>query len=202
MLTKVCGLTRTKDLEFLSETSVDMLGFIFAESSPRFLKYKSDFMQELAQIKKRKVGVFVNSPEYFIRAKAELFQLDTIQLHGDEDNNLIQKLAQDYTVIKAVSIDEQTNFSRVNFPDAHYLLFDTKGKHRGGNGIKFNWDILNDYSGEVPFLLSGGIGPEDVSAITQINHPQFAGIDVNSRFETAPGEKNTSLIQEFLTQLR
>lgn len=202
MLTKVCGLTKTNDLRSLSDTPVDMLGFIFAERSPRFLKYQSDFMQQLAKVKKMKVGVFVNSPEYFIRAKAELFRLDAIQLHGDEDNHLIQDLAQDYTIIKAVSIGDNSSFESINYPDAHYLLFDTKGKYRGGNGVKFDWDKLSNYKGNVPFILSGGIGPEDIQQIQKVRHPKFAGIDVNSRFETAPGEKNTQLIQEFLKQLK
>lgn len=202
MLTKVCGLTKTEDLKTLSKSSVDMLGFIFAESSPRFLKYQAEFMKELALLQKKKVGVFVNAPEYFIRAKAELFQLDTIQLHGDEDNKLIQSLAADYSVIKAISISDDTDFTQLHYPDAHFLLFDTKGKHRGGNGIKFNWDMLQKYHGEVPFLLSGGIGPDDVKSIYKIQHPKFAGVDVNSKFEVAPGIKNTQLIQEFLMQVK
>ena len=84
---------------------------------------------------------------------------------------------------------------------ADYFLFDTKGKSVGGNGEKFDWSVLNNYEGKTPFLLSGGIGSDDAERINAFHHPQLAGIDLNSGFETSPALKDPSLLRTFLSQL-
>ena len=82
------------------------------------------------------------------------------------------------------------------------FLFDTKCSSAGGNGEQFDWSILNDYDGDVPFLLSGGIGPDDVEKIKSFNHPKFAGIDLNSCFEIEPGLKDVEKLKKFISQLK
>lgn len=79
-----------------------------------------------------------------------------------------------------------------------YFLFDTKGPSVGGNGEKFDWSILDAYNGDTPFLLSGGIGPDDAERIKSFNHPKCIGIDLNSRFEIEPGIKDTVKLKTFL----
>ena len=83
-----------------------------------------------------------------------------------------------------------------------YYLFDTKTPQYGGSGNQFDWNLLHRYNGPTPFLLSGGINPYSVKALREFRHPYFAGIDINSRFETAPGIKDVERISNFLKELK
>ena len=85
---------------------------------------------------------------------------------------------------------------------ADFLLFDTKCPTAGGSGRQFDWTALDSYDGSLPFLLSGGIGPDDADRIAGLCHPMMAGIDINSRFETAPAVKDATLIGRFIGRLR
>ena len=84
----------------------------------------------------------------------------------------------------------------------NYFLFDTKCQQYGGSGNQFDWSILHAYNGNVPFLLSGGINPYSAKALREFHHPRLAGYDLNSRFETKPGRKDTERIRLFLNELR
>jgi phosphoribosylanthranilate isomerase len=84
---------------------------------------------------------------------------------------------------------------------ADYFLFDTKGKCVGGNGEKFDWSVLSSYRGETPFLLSGGIGPDDAERVKAFRHPKCVGIDLNSRFEISPAVKDINKLKTFLQSL-
>jgi len=148
------------------------------------------------------VGVFVNESATKVFELADKFKLDYIQLHGDEDQIFCSKIAEKISVIKVFRIDEGFDFSLIEkYTSASYFLFDTQTKHYGGSGKKFNWEKLNKYSGKTPFLLSGGIGPNDVDQILAISHPQFVGIDINSKFESSPGIKDKSLVLPFLFKI-
>lgn len=201
MKVKVCGLKYALNVQEIGGLAIDYAGFIFVQESPRNVDYASALMLAMNKLSCKKVGVFVNAPTYFIKAKAELFNLDTIQLHGDESPYQIDALAKDYEVIKVFSVDDGFDFNLDEYQSADYLLFDTKGKKRGGNGTKFKWDILENYKGDTPFILSGGIGPEDSQEILRINHPKFAGIDVNSGFESEPGLKDVKGLKSFIEAL-
>lgn len=201
MKVKVCGLKYTINVQEICDLSQDYAGFIFVAASPRNVSYSPALMLAMNKLKCKKVGVFVNAPTYFIKAKAELFDLDVVQLHGDESSNQIEALAKDYEVIKAFSVDDNFDFNLEAYESADYFLFDTKGRKRGGNGTKFNWDILQYYKGKTPFFLSGGINPEDAEEILKIDHPKFAGIDVNSGFEIEPGLKNVNGLKAFMKVL-
>ena len=106
-------------------------------------------------------------------------------------------------LIKVFRVGEGFDFKRVHRFSAHcaYFLFDTLGKNYGGTGHQFNWSLLQQYDGVTPFLLSGGIGPEDVQAVRNFQHPQLHGIDLNSRFETQPGEKDIAALRAFINGL-
>ncbi len=201
MKIKVCGLKYALNLQEIGELPIDYAGFIFVNQSPRNVDYSPALMLAMNKLNCKKVGVFVNAPTYFIKAKAELFGLNVIQLHGDESAYQIDALSKDYEVIKVFSVGDDFDFDLEQYKNADYFLFDTKGKKRGGNGTKFKWDLLKNYKGETPFILSGGIGPQDVEDIQRINHSKFAGIDVNSGFESEPGLKKTELLKEFIKVL-
>jgi len=133
------------------------------------------------------------------------YKLDGVQLHGSENVKICKQLKEaGLLVLKAFPIAEAYNFKvTVNYEGVcDYFLFDTKTDAYGGSGVKFDWTILDEYKGETPFFLSGGIAADDADAILKIIHPKFAGIDLNSKFEISPGLKNVELLEGFLKQLK
>ena len=154
----------------------------------------------------KRVGVFVDENIEQVKRTAYEYQLDMIQLHGSESPDYIRGLRADVSspaIIKAFNIATKEDFEATKPYEGivDYFLFDTKGPSVGGNGAKFDWTVLADYVGETPFLLSGGIGPDDAARIRSFHHPQLAGIDLNSRFELAPGMKDVSALRKFLNEL-
>ncbi len=179
----------------------DYIGFIFYGQSKR---YVTDFPQIEIPSTIKKVGVFVNETIEEIIEKANKHKLDFVQLHGNETPEFCSALsAKNIKIIKAFSVDENFDFSATKpFEKCISLfLFDTKGNNYGGNGIKFNWELLQNYTGKTPFLLSGGISKNDSAEIKNFKHPAFLGIDINSGFELEPGLKNIKEIKEFKSLL-
>lgn len=178
-----------------SQFSIYMMGFIFWPRSSRYVSERPAYLPQKA----KRVGVFVNEDLEQLRHLAEDFALDIIQLHGSESPEYAQQL-RDWKVIKAFNIATKEDFEATKPYEgiADYFLFDTKGKSVGGNGEKFNWSLLADYVGETPFLLSGGIGPDDAARIKAFHHPRCIGIDLNSRFECSPGVKDIQKLSTFL----
>lgn len=175
----------------------DYIGFIFYDKSKRFV---ADFPQIEFPLTTKKVGVFVNETIEKIIEKANQHRLDFVQLHGNETPEFCEELAtKNLKIIKAFSVDENFDFSATKPIEKHVslFLFDTKGNNYGGNGIKFNWDLLQNYSGKTPFLLSGGISKNDAEKIKKFKHSAFLGIDINSGFELESGLKNIKEIKEF-----
>lgn len=199
----------------------NFIGFIFYHKSKRFI---TDFPKVKFPSEIKKVGVFVNEPFKNVIDIVNNYQLDVVQLHGDETPQFCDTLINTFRefggyekkhdselvsesykleIIKAFSVDETFNFEETKPYENYcsYFLFDTKGKHYGGNGVKFNWEILNKYKGRIPFLLSGGISKNDVDEIKKIHHIAFKGVDINSGFEIEPGLKNIEEIKKFKNSL-
>lgn len=205
-LIKVCGLRERHNIEAVAALpGVQWLGFIFYEGSKRCVSAIPKNLTLPAHIKK--TGVFVNETEAFIRKTIQQNGLAIVQLHGTghaaEKPELCQNLRRHAIVVKALSIAHKEDLQAAQKYEGccDYLLFDTKGPAHGGNGTTFNWHVLNHYNGPVPFLLSGGIGPESTEALRNFNHPKWAGIDLNSRFETALAIKNIFLLKSFLKEI-
>ena len=212
MKIKVCGMRDKENIESLIALKPDFIGFIFYHKSKRFATNfpQINFPEEI-----KKVGVFVNENVEEILYKVKKYKLDFVQLHGNETLEYCKNLRHleqsikipskphKFEIIKAFSVDENFNFEQTKLYEnsCRLFLFDTKGTNYGGNGIKFNWKILQKYKGEVSFLLSGGISKEDANEIKKINHPKFKGVDVNSGFETKPGLKNIEELKEFKNNL-
>ena len=179
----------------------DYIGFIFYDKSKRFV---ADFPQIEIPSTIKKVGVFVNETIEEIIEKANKHTLDFAQLHGNETPEYCSALsAKNIKIIKAFSVDENFDFSAIKSFEkcVSIFLFDTKGNNYGGNGVKFNWDLLQNYKGKIPFLLSGGINKNDADEIKKMKHLAFLGIDINSGFELEPGLKNIKEIKEFKSLL-
>ena len=188
----------------------DFLGFIFYENSVR--NYTENTIVSIPKSIK-KVGVFVNErPEKIIKT-IQKYDLNIIQLHGNETESycleLINQLNHNQLntkIIKSFLVDDYFVFQTLNYYQmVDYFLFDTKGILPGGNGTKFNWEILEKYHLEKPYFLSGGIGLDDVSSIKEFLKTPASkhcyALDVNSKFEIEERKKNKEKLQEFKTQV-
>ena len=188
------------------------LGFIFYEGSSRF------FDGQMPQLSKeiKKVGVFVNAPLQYIIEKIEKYDLQAVQLHGEESPAFCEKLKkrcqtdqskEAIKIIKVFSIKDEFNFDILRPYEAvcDYFLFDTKGKLPGGNGYTFDWKVLRDYPSTTPYFLSGGIGIDEMDNVKLfLKRPESKycyALDINSRFEKNPGLKDIALIKEFKDQI-
>lgn len=197
MKIKVCGMRDKENISGLLALKPDYIGFIFYAQSKRFV---ADFPQIEIPSTTKKAGVFVNEVIEEIVEKVQKYKLDFVQLHGNETPEFCEELSmKNIKIIKAFSVDENFDFSATKPFEKHVslFLFDTKGKNYGGNGLKFNWELLQYYTGNTPFLLSGGISKNDSEEIKKFKHPAFLGIDINSGFELEPGLKNIKEIKEF-----
>lgn len=204
MLVKVCGMRESENIEKVAQLGVDMMGFIFYPKSPRFASQSVD--RTAADKNVCRVGVFVNESAGLISDKIQLFDLNAVQLHGNESRELCEQLHEQNSllkVIKAISVSTAGDILKYKeyVGAVDYFLFDTKCKTVGGSGQQFDWQVLENYDGDVPFILSGGIGPEDVERIRIFHHPKCIGIDLNSKFEMEPGLKDVEMLKTFLENI-
>ena len=202
---KVCGITQFKQLQQLEALNIDYGGLIFYKDSPRYMGDKISGKQiKEADFDIKKVGVFVNPSSSDLLDAIDEYGLDIVQLHGNETPEMCEELSAEVEVIKAFRIeDSKANIDKIVEPyDAvcDYYLFDTGGLKEsfGGTGQQFDWGILKKAKIEKPFFLSGGIGPGDAGKVRSFAHPDFFAIDINSKFETAPGVKDMAAILKFL----
>ena len=208
MKIKVCGNKDLSQLKQLSDLGVDYAGLIFYEQSPRYVLNTLNG-KEVRDLKLsiEMAGVFVNASEQEIMKQTEDFGLDIVQLHGDETASFCNRISDHVKVIKVFRIadfDSNVDWLVKEYDEVcDYYLFD-KGSAGlyGGTGQKFNWNLLEKSNIGKPFFLSGGIGIDDIEALQKFRHPFFYGVDVNSKFETAPGIKDMELVKEFVNQLK
>lgn len=209
---KICGMKHPKNIQEVAALQPDYMGFIFYEKTPRF------FNAEIPKISDsiKKTGVFVKAAIAEILSKINEYKLDAIQLHGGESAEFCAELKTvlketNIEIIKVFSVKSEFDFGQLAAFEDHvdYFLFDTKGKHKGGNGETFDWTLLKEYPSEKPFFLSGGIGLEQLedlkkfyAYLTKIGkgHLLYA-VDVNSAFETEPGLKNTEKLKQFVDEI-
>lgn len=205
MKIKVCGMRMPDNIRHVGALPIDWMGFIFYDRSPRYAGEMSPTCLECLPATIRRVGVFVNAAVEEVLKTTEKYALHTVQLHGSEtpdDCHLLRDCGLE--VIKAFSIATKKDLdgtqSYATFCD--YYLFDTKTPLFGGSGTQYDWSLLRDYPGDTPFLLSGGIGSDDVDRIRTFSHPCWAGIDLNSRFEKESGYKNVWQLQQFVEKIK
>mgnify|MGYP002621865456 CR=1 FL=1 len=200
MIIKVCGMRDAENIRKVERLGIDMMGFICWEGSPRHVAEVPAYLPRCPR-----VGVFVDPSMRFVRERVEAFGFSHVQLHGCESPEFCKEVGEQTKrqVIKAISLNTSEDLDAASRYEgcADLLLFDTKCPTCGGSGRKFCWDILSDYRGPLPFLLSGGIGPEDAERLRQFHHPKCIGLDINSRFEVAPGIKDIEAISRFIKSL-
>ena len=194
----------------VAQLGVDMMGFIFYPKSPRYASHvvaRTDADRNVCR-----VGVFVNDSISNMLDKIHSFSLNAVQLHGNEPRETIENLRAtidpdikpNIRIIKAISVSSAEDIQKYKeYAGAVDLfLFDTKCKTVGGSGEQFDWQVLQQYDGETPFLLSGGIGPEDVERLKAFQHPKCIGIDLNSKFEIEPALKDVEKLRKFLLKVK
>ena len=200
---KVCGMREPDNIRDVAALGVDWIGMIFWPGSPRCVAAPPDCPPGGPA----RVGVFVDATADDIAAHVADYGLSLVQLHGQEPPAFVaglrRVLGPSVGVVKAVSVSSRADVAvcRQYEPYVDYFLFDTRCPTVGGSGRQFDWSVLAAYEGARPFLLSGGIGPDDAARVARFSHPRCAGIDVNSRFETAPARKDVAALERFLKSL-
>lgn len=204
---KVCGMRDPGNIrQLVRETQPDWMGLIFYERSPRFVA--DGCAETIRSIKIKKVGVFVNEGEAETLRKTQDFGLSALQLHGNESVDFVQKLAEktDCEIWKVIPVQRSIDWRSLEgyLPFVHKFLFDTATLNHGGSGKKFDWTVLQTYPFDKGFLLSGGLDEESVEGIITLKKElsQLVGVDLNSRFEQAPGLKDIEKINRFKQKLK
>ena len=204
MKIKICGLRDMANIKDVATYNPDYMGFICYDRSPRYISDMHVKTFNSLSPKIIKTAVFVNETAGNIDQLIEKFGFDAIQLHGNESPEFCESFKNKVTVIKAFGVDDSFDFAQLDAykNSVDYFMFDTRTDKHGGSGQVFNWNILNKYTLEIPFFLSGGLSLENLPAIKQIKHPAFYAVDLNSRFEIEPGLKDINRLKQAFELLR
>ena len=203
---KICGMSEGENIMEIASLLPDYLGFIFYKKSARYFE---GIIPEISKSIKR-TGVFVNETIDEILTKISQYDLQAVQLHGNESPEFVRllrnEIGDNIEIIKAFAVDYDFNFERIKDFENHcdYFLFDTKGKLPGGNGEKFDWNLLSKYTGTKSIFLSGGIGMDDLENFKNIKKINFRiqGFDFNSKLELKPGLKSSELAKNVIQEIR
>ncbi len=209
MRVKVCGIAEEEQLKKLHEIGATFGGLIFYPKSPRYVLRHMTTSQVKKENNINKVGVFVNATIEEVLHMVDECRLHMVQLHGDESPRYCEKIADYISVVKAFRVSESDN---IQWRIQEYMgvcdmfLFDTEGAGYGGTGKKFNWDKLKNVQVGKPYFLSGGIEPGDAQRLkdfaAQPEAKALFAVDINSKFETAPGHKDLEKVQSFIKGLQ
>lgn len=228
MKIKVCGMRDADNIRAVSDLGADMIGFIFWKGSPRYVQMISssagtipDYSEERLAKRQNKsvpperperVGVFMDDMPQNIVTRVYNYDLDYIQLHGSESRIMIENLRStlvpdiknNIKIIKTLSIRSKDDIEAYKEYEGivDMFLFDTKMSLTGGSDEQFNLALLDEYKGKIPFLLGGGISLRDTERLRRISHPLFAGVNLNSKFETEPGMKDIDKLRTFIEEIR
>ena len=217
MKIKVCGMKYPENISSVAALQPDYLGFIFWAPSPRSFSGDIPPLPETVM----KVGVFVDAPLGTVLEKVKEYNLQLIQLHGKETAAYCESLRKELEkirarkddkltvagIVKAMAVGPDFSFEALTaYRDVvDYFLFDSKGPLPGGNGFGFDWEQLRDYTLDIPFFLSGGIGLQEVDRLREFLKTPVAAkchaIDVNSAFEQKPGLKDVQALQLFIEKI-
>lgn len=209
MKIKVCGMRQPENIDAVAGLGIDYMGFIFYPKSPRYITdLQPGTICRLKSLGVEPVALFVDEPLEKVTEIMDRYGFSTAQLHGNEGAEYCASLRnKGYNVIKAIGVLTETDLGRWReYQDvADMLVIDTKTPGKGGSGKKFDWEMLSQAEIGMPFLLSGGIGPEDADAVKSLYSNlkgTMVGVDLNSRFEIAQGLKDITLLSNFINQLK
>ena len=199
---KICGLTRTEDIEMVNEFLPDYIGFVFAKSRRQVSAEQAKELKNKLRPAIKAVGVFVNEKPENIAEIANQGIIDLIQIHGDEDAAYcaqLRKLTQ-APIIKVVRVEREDDLAGIEEFDCDYYLFDTlSSKEYGGTGKAFDHSLLHNKEIKKPFFVAGGLNQDNVAAVIEVIKP--FGVDTSGGVET-DGIKDVNKIKEFTKQGR
>ncbi len=184
----------------VEQLGAELIGLIFYPLSSRYVTELPSYMPINAKV----VGVFVDATIEFIKEHIERFNLSYVQLHGNESPKFCKEVMElGVQVIKAISVESRDDINNLSGykKSCNLFVFDTKCKEYGGSGKQFNWEVLKEYNGSTPFLLSGGIDLESIEKVKNFSHPMLYGYDINSRFESEPAVKDCERIKLFINKI-
>ncbi len=199
---KVCGITRKIDALDAAGLGVDMLGFVFYNKSKRYVdpSLVRDIVNELPE-HIEKVGVFVDQTREDVLSIADEASLTALQFHGNEPPEFCGSFPDDYKVIKAFRLKDRESLKRMNDYDTTYYLLDAFTPDTiGGTGHMFDWKLLKDFEILKPFILAGGLTPDNAGLAVKEISPY--GLDVSSGVESSPGKKDLALMKRFFENVR
>ncbi len=193
---KICGIKELENAAQVAALNIDFMGLIFAKSPRQVSLNLAKNLSELIQKNgKKAIGVFVDESDEFIINSALKAKLNGVQIQKSIDKSLFKHLKElNLSVWQVISVGE--NLQIPTEIHADLVLFDTKGALKGGNGVKFNWDLLKNYEGK--FALAGGLGMDN--ALQALEYKPCI-LDINSKVENASGLKDIALIQELLRKV-
>lgn len=208
--TKICGLKNVETIRTAVDAGAHYIGFVFFEKSPRAVT--AGLAAELAKhipTGVKIVGLFVDPEDEDLSKVMSEVPLDMIQLHGKETPDRVAEIAEMYQmpIIKAIPVAEKLDIEQAfDYRGiADIILFDAKPPKNvvttlpGGNGIAFDWEILQDVTLPMPWMLSGGLNPYNVDEAIATCHATM--VDVSSGVEEGPGQKDPNLISAFLNMV-
>lgn len=203
---KVCGMRDVANIAEVGALRPDYVGFIFVESSPRYVEPTLRQEEISLPTTVRRIGVFKDATISKVCAVAREFNLHGVQLHGDESIEYMSAVRRELPsllIIKSVNVSTGDDIAQLSTANELPDLFLLDGKSPG-SGTSFDWDLLAHYVAPVDFLLAGGVGASDLSRIVTLaeRYPRLIGIDINSRVERAPGVKDIQKVKEVLTRLK
>jgi phosphoribosylanthranilate isomerase len=202
---KICGMREPKNVLEVASLELDYMGFIFYPKSPRFIESLNYTVMHLASLHYvEPIPVFADASVTSILHATEIYPFTIVQLHGHETPETCATLRENgLNVIKAISLSDSKDLevTKLYRGCCDLFLFDTKSEVYGGSGNSYDWNILQEYDEDIPFFLSGGIGPKDAKKVLAFHHPRLFGIDINSQFEIKPALKDVRLIKSFIDRL-
>lgn len=202
---KVCGMTQAANIAAVASLQPDYLGFIFYQKSPRWISEVSAELIKYVPSSIQTTGVFVNEEVEVVKTHILKYNLKAVQLHGEESPAYCLEIkSTGAVVIKAFGINEAFDFSRLDtyLEAVDLFLFDTQTLAHGGSGRAFDWTLLENYHLEKPYFLSGGISMNHIKEIKKIKDQRLYAIDVNSKFEISPGQKDVEQLKEFFKEMQ
>jgi phosphoribosylanthranilate isomerase len=202
---KICGISTPEAFDAAVNGGASHVGFVFFAKSPRNVEPpQAASLARRGGAQVRKVGLFVNPDIGFLRHTTNLADLDTIQLHGSESPALVAQIKAEtgLEIWKAVAVRTRSDLAdAVRYRGAaDRILYDAKpppgSALPGGNGLRFDWKLIEGHRHPLPWILSGGLDEQNVKDAIGITGARI--VDVSSGVESAPGVKEVDKIAAFL----
>jgi phosphoribosylanthranilate isomerase len=206
---KICGLSTALTLDAALEAGADMIGFVFFSKSPRHIDWATArTLGRQARGHAKIVALSVDADDDTLKRIFEALSPDLLQLHGSETPARVKEIGELFVrpTMKAIGVATREDLAAAKAYEgvADILLIDAKPPKDavlpGGNGRPFDWRLTQDFHAPVPWLLSGGLDPENVAAAIALSGAR--GVDVSSGVESAPGVKDPAKIRAFVAAAR